>query len=304
MNRFLRLWNATGLNMWELDWALAQAAGGMLDDAFLAFLAGAMDVAKTLNLPLQEVLTFWGTIETRDVTSHLGNEDVVIPSTYSEVFANPTILASWSGLFSNSSALSGAQIVYPASANPTATQLQPLNGISAALGLSADDISAILAASGAANALTLPTLTSLLCYARLACALSLGVADLILWISLTGTPPFGGTPAGTIEFLRRLAMLRGTSLAVRDLDYLLRGQSAAESAIAFTGMQSTAVLQTIRDAIAKAVAANAQCRSSPSRTRRPSPSSTSKPHGLAPATGFSSPACRATPRPTVFSPSR
>ena len=46
-----------------------------------------------MNLPFQEVLTFWGTIETRDVTSHLGDEDVVIPSTYSEVFANPTMLA-------------------------------------------------------------------------------------------------------------------------------------------------------------------------------------------------------------------
>jgi hypothetical protein len=51
------------------------------------------------------------------VTSHLGDEDVVIPSTYSEVFANPTILPSWGALFGNASALSGAQIVYPASAN-------------------------------------------------------------------------------------------------------------------------------------------------------------------------------------------
>jgi peptidoglycan hydrolase-like protein with peptidoglycan-binding domain len=283
-NRFLRLWNATGLNMWELDWALAQAGGGALDDVFLAFLAGAMDVAKTLNLPLQEVLTFWGTIQTRDVTSHLGDEDVVIPSTYSEVFANPTILASWGALFGNASALSGAEIVYPASANPSPAQLQPLNGISAALGLSADDISAILEASGAANALTLPTLTVLLRYARLARALSLGVPDpipdLILWIALTGASPFGGTPADTTEFLRRLAVLRRTSLAVQDLDYLLRGQSAAESALAFTSTQSTAVLQSIRDAIAKAVAANALSLTSVSNGA-PIAIGTAKPHGLA-----------------------
>src|SRR6185437_15013896 len=38
-NRFLRLWRATGLTMWELDWALDQAAGGALDDKFLVLLA-------------------------------------------------------------------------------------------------------------------------------------------------------------------------------------------------------------------------------------------------------------------------
>ena len=45
-NRFLRLWTATGLQMWELDWALDQAAGGALDDAFLVFLGGAMEVRR------------------------------------------------------------------------------------------------------------------------------------------------------------------------------------------------------------------------------------------------------------------
>ena len=59
-NRFLRLWNATGLNMWELDWALEQAAGGALDDVFLTFLAGAIAVQSALHLPFQEVLDFLG----------------------------------------------------------------------------------------------------------------------------------------------------------------------------------------------------------------------------------------------------
>ena len=43
-NRFLRLWTATGLQMWELDWALEQASGSALGDAFLTFLAGAIAV--------------------------------------------------------------------------------------------------------------------------------------------------------------------------------------------------------------------------------------------------------------------
>ena len=46
-NRFIRLWNATGLDMWELDWALApnlalNPTGYLvLDDSFLSSLAGA-----------------------------------------------------------------------------------------------------------------------------------------------------------------------------------------------------------------------------------------------------------------------
>jgi hypothetical protein len=101
-----------------------------------------------------------------------------------------------------------------------------------------------------------------------------------LWIALTGASPFGGTPADTTEFLRRLAVLRGTSLAVQDLDYLLRCQSAAESTIAFTSTQSTAGLQSVRDAIAKAVAANALSLTSVSNTA-PIAIGTAKSHGLA-----------------------
>ena len=53
-NRFLRLWNATGLDMWELDWALEQAAGGVLDDVFLTFLAGAIAVRTALVFPFKK----------------------------------------------------------------------------------------------------------------------------------------------------------------------------------------------------------------------------------------------------------
>ena len=113
--------------------------------------AGAMAVRSKLNMPFQEVLSFWGAIATRDVTSHLGVEDAAVPSTYREVFANPTMLAAWGALFANPAALSGAPIIYPDSASPSPAQLQPLNGIAAALGLSSTDISAVLAASGAAN---------------------------------------------------------------------------------------------------------------------------------------------------------
>ncbi len=70
-----------------------------MDDAFLVFLSGALAVSAQLKLPFQEVLSFWRNLETCDVTNHLGDEDVIVSSTYSEVFRNPAVLAKWGSVF-------------------------------------------------------------------------------------------------------------------------------------------------------------------------------------------------------------
>lgn len=257
--RFLRLWAASGLEMWELDWALEHAAGGVLDDAFLVFLSGAITIAQHLELPLQEVLSFWAPLETRGVTNHLGDQDVIQPSTYSAVFANPTMLASWAHVFPSVSsqppgtfALAGTPII-PTQPTPTPGQSANLNATVAALGIGGDDIAAILTAATPTtpNTLTLATVNVLLRHARLASALSLSIPDLLLWIQLTASTPFGATPADTQEFLRRLGVLRGTGLTAHDLDYLLRSGSASQSALAFTPAQISTLLQSIRDALVK-----------------------------------------------------
>jgi hypothetical protein len=253
--RFLRLLNATGLQMWELDWALGSQS---LNDTFLVFIQGAIAVKNRLSLPLQEVLSFWGPLQARDVTNHLGTELAVVPSTYSEVFANPTMLASWSTVFPPAPQPPGAfdlngNPIIPTQADPTAAQSANLNATMAALGVGAADVATILAATTPAtqNVLTLATANVLLRYQRLATALSLSVSDLVLWIQLTAGTPFGTTPADTVEFLRRLGVLQGTSLGVHDLDYLLRNQSVTQTALAFTTQQSTTLLQSIAGAIQK-----------------------------------------------------
>jgi hypothetical protein len=245
-NRFLRLWSASGLEMWELDWAL-EASFANFDD-FLVYLADAIAAQKRLKLPFQEVLSFWNGIETRDVVNHLGDEDTVASATYSEVFRSPTMLSVWSSVFVDLTA-PGAHL----SGVPIAGNI--VSAINAALGLSGDDITAILTATGTPSTFDTTALNVLFRYARLSAALSLSIPDLILWIQLTQGQPFGGSPADTLEFLRRLAVLQGTGLAVHDLDYLLRGQSAAASSIAFTADEASAVLQSIRAAIVKLPAA-------------------------------------------------
>ena len=321
-NRFLRLWTASGLTMWDLDRAL-ETAGGTLDDAFLTFLSDATAVAAQLKIPLNEALAFWGPMGVGDVVSHLGDEDAVIPSTYAGVFRNPAVLANSGAVFPvlTQATVVGADNVSPivvttaaphgfatgmlvtlagvtgntaangaftvtvidtthfsldgsagdgawtgggqatgpvadpapsilaAGAAPTPVQV----AISAALGLDAQDVAAIVDDSGAPPTLCLETLGVLLRYQRLAGALSLTIADLITWIGLTGQNPFGAAPAATREFLRRQGLLKGANAPLADLDYLLRGRGAGQSALAFTADQAAAVLQSIRDAAAKTV---------------------------------------------------
>ncbi len=253
-SRFLRLQAACGLAMWDLDQALTQATGGALDDAFLVLLADALTVRDRLGIDWSSLLSFWGPMATQDGVNHLGDTDLPLPATYSQVFRSPTLLASWGGVFVNAAALPATPIVVPAEPPPTAAQTTNLNAIKAALGLSADDIQAILSASGAANALTLDTLNVLLRHAQLASALSMSVPDLLAWMVLVddgGGRPFGGAPADTLEFLRRLGLLQATGIALPDLDNALRASSGARSAFTFTTPQVTAVLQAVRDALAK-----------------------------------------------------
>ena len=274
--RFLRLWTNGGLMMWELDWALGQTPSGLLDQNFLIFLSGAIAVRTRLGLPFQEVLTFWGPLETRDVVSHLGDEDVVVPSTYSEVFANPTMLASWGGVFPTVASQP------PGSFTLSGVPLDDnhLAALSSALGLSVADVSAILQFAGVPSTFTLAALKALLQYARLAAGLALDVNDLFLWIELTGGTPFDTTPADTLEFFRRLAVLQGTGMAVHDLDYLLRDQLTSQSTLAFTPAQATAVLQTIADAIAKLMPTSA-IGVTGATNAAPIVVTTAAPHGLA-----------------------
>lgn len=348
-NRFLRLWNATGLQMWELDWALEAASGGVLDDTFLAFLAHAMAIQSKLKLPLQELLSFWLPLETRDVTNHLGDHDSVVPSTYSSVFRNAPVLASFGTVFVplNQNTITGASVATPieiTTAEPhgyqtgmkvsvtgvvgntaangtwaisvTGPMTFTLNGttgnaawtsggvsvgvlsggviissspgtptpaqsaITASLSLGAEDITKILAATGAANSLTLDTLNVLLRYRRLSSALALSISDLILCIQLTGVQPLGGAPDDTLEFCRRLEVLRATRISATDVDYLLRHQSADQSPLAFTPARAQAVLQTIRDAVAKLPNKTDIPVSAMDLTKSPIVISTATPNGL------------------------
>jgi ABC toxin N-terminal region/Neuraminidase-like domain/Salmonella virulence plasmid 28.1kDa A protein len=109
--------------------------------------------------------------------------------------------------------------------------------VQGALGLTDDDLTAILADVGSSldtAALNLPTVSLLHRYAVLARRLKLAVADLITLRQLAGVDPFAPPPPGpvttpaddhaqvTVDFANTVASVRSAGLAGSDADYLLR----------------------------------------------------------------------------------
>ncbi|XHF27391.1 neuraminidase-like domain-containing protein [Corallococcus exercitus] len=241
MQRFLRLWRATGLPMWELDWAIGRAGAGQLDAAFLNLLAPMLELRRALDLPLPQLLGFWYPLETRNVLSHLGEEDAVIPSPYDAVFRSPTLLA-FSSVFPDV----GAGQAFTANLSDEAAG----SALAAALGLRPEDLALLTTQLPLPNLLSLDTVTTLFRYTRLASALKLTVPDLRRFIALTEKSPFT-TPQDTLEFLRRLALLLETGLPVADLDYLLRHKTPERSTLAVTPEAVANVLADVRAALEK-----------------------------------------------------
>jgi hypothetical protein len=221
-NRFLRLWNKTGRPMWELDKiVLSPGVGaGQIGDAALVKLAAFTAIQSRVGTPADELLAFWANLDIPPAyVNHLGDSDVAVPSAYERNFRNP--------------ALSGVGAVFPADPSTLSGTLSDptvVTAIGAVLNLTADDVAAIVAAASLANALTLPNLSVVFRYARLASALSVTIPDLVLWIALTATDPFANPPQ-TQVFLSRFDVLNATSLAAADVDYLLRHGSTSLSGL-------------------------------------------------------------------------
>ena len=167
------------------------------------------------------------------MTSHLGDEDTVIPSTYSEVFANPTMLASWSAILGTPAAVSGrADRVFgwyqSNSGAVAAAKWHRRRAGNQSLRYFRNPRRQWGGQIRSAYR-PLPSCSAM----RLASSLSLSVPDLILWIALADGSPFGGAPADTLEFLRRLAVLRGRVSPSTTSIICCAAQSASQSALAF-----------------------------------------------------------------------
>jgi hypothetical protein len=243
LNLFVRLWRKLGWTMAEVDRALVvlMPSGRRFDEAGLAHrpletalvhmahlkaLDERLRVAKPSRLTL---LTLWSDIDT-------GGKD----STYGRLFLSPTILRN-DQIFDNPTGdyLSAAWLASQGAGKPADFVLirGHLSAVRSALGLTADEVTEILADAELPPdaGLSISNLSILYRYGLLAKALKLSVRDLIVLKVLSGLDPFHPVAAdaladitGDYPFSQTLAFadvadqVRQSGLKVADLDFLLR----------------------------------------------------------------------------------
>ena len=235
LHRFTRLWRKLGWAIHELDRAIAVLRATDLDDALLIELAAINQLRADLNLPIEQLLAFYGSIDT-------SSSSPSSQSLYGRLFLNKRVLNPQDPAF----ALSGNElaVIGQISAHVPA--------ILAALQLSAADFAALVAAELSDDKLNLANLSSLYRYATLKRALKVRMTDLLTLEALIGNKPFT-TPATTAEFVRRVTSTRGANLSIARLDYLYRHHSDPTHKVAPTPDAISVVLMRLQNALSRVV---------------------------------------------------
>lgn len=225
-HRFLRLWRKLGWTMRELDQAIATlqpkipapGPGGTArfpDNAFLVKLRDIQTLRTRFKIPIVEVLTWWGPMDT---ASYVVRGAATLPSLYDQVFRPKTEPVD-PGL--DLSALGKQKL------------RDHLPAVQAALGLSADDLGLLTHPSVAArrvgtpaqvdgaSVVTLESLTTLYRLVSLARALRLPLEDFLSILAITGIDPFAGT-VETIRFVEAVDRVRASQFSVEQLNWLFR----------------------------------------------------------------------------------
>ncbi len=226
LHRFVRLWRKLGWEVADLDSAIAVLQDGVvlndrLNANLIIQLAHIQSLLSRLNLPLEELLTFWGNISTE-------SDD----SLYHRLFQNPAVTNPVDPKFkiekvkvdsSNQKITDNAATIL-ASLPVTQSELQYLmNDIEQALKDALDPD--LQEAIQIPDELTLAGLSKLYRIIKLAGALRLSMRDTRTLIELTGINPFDpANTQNTLDLVEVVAKLREAGISVTELDYLLRHQ--------------------------------------------------------------------------------
>jgi hypothetical protein len=250
--RFLRLWRSLGWTMRELDQTLAALRANGLDalnNDTLLDLSHIQRLRSELDLPLDTLLTWWGTIDTRRYVDRTKPGQPAIPSLYERLFRNPAVL-------------------HPLPDPPFVEDPEQLEGllssqaaaISAALAVSTDDFSSLTSSPlvlpvaaddpAARERLDLDNLSALYRHVTLARALRLPVLDYLSVRALISTDPFT-TPNAALQFVEEVNRIRTSAFSIRELSYLLRHSFDPASGIAPDEAGMTLVLSELRDGLQK-----------------------------------------------------
>ncbi len=248
LHRFVRLWRRLGWTIRELDLGIAVFQGGNPDPnaRLVARLIEQLAVVKRVNqeigVPLERLLSLWGTIDTRP---GLRDDPAGEDSLYDKLFLNPSVLKPVDGAFVLNAARS--EVAVPGS--PLAAHVPAIIG---GLGITATDLTGLTAAEVPGSDLTLANLSALHGRVTLANGMGLSIGEFVRWRSLSGINPFDpARPEDTLGFIEAVRRVTAAGFSVAEVDYLLRHQLDADPALAPTAETIAVVLTETRAGLQK-----------------------------------------------------
>ena len=184
-NRFLRLWNATGYKMWELDLLLnaPRVGSGALNQNTLIALQAFWQLQNATSLSVDQQLGFYQNIDT---DTHRDPDGTTTTSLYSQIFLNPT--TTWIAPDPDLASIPTGVAVGDPVLSDHVKAIQP------ALGVSSSDFATLVALTN--NQLTLDNLSLLYRVNSLAVASKFSVSNLLKLATLLSPP--AAAPATTL----------------------------------------------------------------------------------------------------------
>ena len=227
---FLRLQRKLNWTMRELDQTITALQPDGLNNDFLVEVAFIKSVQQELNVPLVNMLAWWG--RRVDTTRYLIQGQPETPTLYSQLFLNKTI----------TNPDDDASFVLGDNGEPPASTLsEHIAALTAALGITEGELSLLTSAARALELLNLPAsevpddtlnvvnvshLYRVVSFSR---ALGLSLRDFLTLKALTGiralarvSPLATGSPEHTLRFVQATREVRSSGFSIPELDYLLR----------------------------------------------------------------------------------
>ncbi len=268
MHRFVRLQRRLGWRVADLDRAIDVLGGGRLDEAFLVKVSHVVRLRAALDLPLEELLTWWGGLDTRRWQARLrrgvppgapsagAGTGLVFDDELTPRPAGEQEASFYDRLFQPSTA-SGAGDASPfrlaaggaALLDETQLLTEHLPAVAGALGVTAEDLLAVVPRL-ADGKLTFANLSALHRHVSLARALELTPRQLLRLLELTGLDPFDAAhPERTLALCREVQAIRKSGFSIEELDELLRQADPRPGPIAPRPAEVGSLLLALRDVL-------------------------------------------------------
>lgn len=267
LHRFLRLLRRLGWTVSDLDRAIDVLGGGRLDEPFLVKLSHVRRLMADLDLPLDEIFTWWGHLDTRRWRPRLKRnvpagapeggsgigfvfDAALTPqpvkaedqSQYDRLFQSPTTTSVTDNTFGI--AQDGAALL-----DETKYLVDHIATVTGALRITAEDLAALLPILPDAK-LSLANLSKLYRYVSLARKLELSVRQIVSVIELTGINPFDSEHTEhALKIVQEVRSIRESEFSIEELDYLLRHVDTKPATQEPTSDDIGMVLLELRDAL-------------------------------------------------------